>query len=51
MNTTTKIQQLTIRANKHHDDVCDVHYDRSRMNADGTCAECQDDLHEAEILG
>jgi hypothetical protein len=38
------------RASKVHETVCDLHLDESRMNRDGTCAECQDDLHEAELL-
>ena len=30
--------------------VCADHCDASRMNADGTCDECLDDAHEAELL-
>jgi hypothetical protein len=37
-------------AHKKHAEVCDVHYDESVMNDDKTCRECQDDLHELEIL-
>lgn len=45
-----KMNLLRARAEREHADVCDVHYDHSQMNSDGTCRECQDDLHEAEIL-
>ena len=38
------------KAHKKHAEVCDVHYDESVMNDDNTCRECQDDLHELEIL-
>ena len=37
------------RASKVHDDVCDIHYDHSRMSHDNTCSECQDDHHELQI--
>lgn len=52
MNNTTK-KSLTLaheRAIKIHEQVCDIHYDYSVMNRDGTCSECQDDHHELEIL-
>lgn len=44
------IETLRIRATAVHSEVCNVCYDESQMNADGTCRTCQDDLHEAEIL-
>lgn len=52
MNKPTKAQLLKAqeRASRVHESVCDVCYDQSRMNADGTCAECQNDLHELEIF-
>lgn len=45
-----KIVKLKIQAAKIHERVCDIHFDSSMMNDDMTCRECQDDLHEAEIL-
>lgn len=45
-----KIDRLKIQATKVHERVCDIHYDSSVMNDDMTCRECQNDLHEAEIL-
>jgi hypothetical protein len=43
------IKTLRERAERVHAEVCDVCYDHSQMNVDGTCRTCQDDLHEAEI--
>jgi hypothetical protein len=48
--TKAHLAELRKAANKHHAEVCDLHYDESVMNSDGTCRECQDDLCEAEIL-
>jgi hypothetical protein len=45
-----KIKELQIRAGKVHVVVCDVCYDESEMNEDGTCRTCIDDLHEAELM-
>lgn len=44
------IHDLRQAAQTCYSDVCQIHYDRSVMNADGTCSECQDDLHEFEII-
>jgi len=44
------IETLRSRATTVHAEVCDVCYDETEMNPDGTCRTCQDDLHEAEIL-
>lgn len=51
MSKPTKQEIMHARhlASKVHEDVCDTHFDHSRMNHDGTCAECQDDLHELEL--
>jgi hypothetical protein len=46
----SSIKTLRKRAATVHAEVCDVCYDESQMNSDGTCRTCQDDLHEAEIL-
>lgn len=48
--TEKELAAAKARAEKIHDTVCDTCYDESRMNADGTCGECQDDYHELEIL-
>jgi len=44
------IKELRAAAAAKHDEVCDLHFDHGRMNADGTCRECQEDLMEYEIL-
>ena len=44
------IETLRKRAIAVHAEVCDVCYDESEMNDDGTCRSCIDDLHEAEIM-
>lgn len=47
---TSRLATAYERAHKVHADVCDIHYDHSVMNHDGTCSECQDDHHELEIM-
>jgi hypothetical protein len=47
---TTKLASLKAAAEKKHTDVCDLHCDESVMLRDGTCGECADDYHEAELL-
>lgn len=47
--TPTQLASLREAAARRHADVCDLHYDESVMEADGTCSTCADDLHEAEI--
>ncbi len=49
LQIATNIPELARRANLVWAGVCEFHYDHSQMNTDGTCRECQDDHHEAEI--
>lgn len=48
--TKPQLARARERALRVHADVCDVCYDASQMNADGTCRTCADDYHEMEIL-
>jgi len=49
LKDATNIPELARRATIVWQDVCDYHYDHTVMDQDGTCGECKDDLHEAEI--
>jgi len=48
LKDATNIPELTRRSKLVWADVCEFHYDHSAMDS-GSCRECADDLHEAEI--
>lgn len=47
--TKPQLAEARARAERVHETVCDVCYDHSQMNRDGTCQTCIDDAHELEI--